>query len=269
MGLIPRHRPRECLFRSAPLRAVRSDIRRAGPHRGGLAEVDAVEPGQEVDDLAPDGARLDADPRVVAVDCRRVGEMPGLVAHQPHRSAGIGLAEHDAGRARVDRSQHEVDDLVGPRTHVGREDQSQTAALAAHPLDGRDRALGPLGHRRVVEVGVQVLVFLDEHQERAAGNLAHQPPDVISGDPGRGLQDRAEGRLIERKPGFLTDVDRPIRRTGECLQEVVGHLDRDQPGVLVFVHIEDDRAGQRVQQVARRDPAVGVPHHLERKSDVE
>ena len=47
-------------------------IRRARPQRGRLAEVDAVEPGQEIDHLAPDAARLDADAGVMAVDGRRI-----------------------------------------------------------------------------------------------------------------------------------------------------------------------------------------------------
>ncbi len=56
-------RPREGLFRGVPFRAVGADVRRAGPHRGRLAEIDAVEPGQEVDHLAPDAAGLGADAR--------------------------------------------------------------------------------------------------------------------------------------------------------------------------------------------------------------
>ena len=54
VGLMPGDRPRECLFRGLPLGAIRADERRAGPHRGRLAEIDAVEPGQQVDHLAPD-----------------------------------------------------------------------------------------------------------------------------------------------------------------------------------------------------------------------
>ena len=68
----PGDRPRERLFGSMPLGAIRADERRAGAQRGGLAEIDAVEPGQQVDHLAPDAARLDADAGVVAVDGRRV-----------------------------------------------------------------------------------------------------------------------------------------------------------------------------------------------------
>ena len=55
-----------------------------GPHRGRLAEIDAVEPGQEVDHLAPDAAGLDADAGIMAVDRRRVGQ----VAWSPRGPSG-------------------------------------------------------------------------------------------------------------------------------------------------------------------------------------
>ena len=44
---------------------------------------------------------------------------------------------------------------------------------------------------------------------------------------------------------------------------------RDEPGVLVLVDVEDDRAGDGVQQVARGEVAVGLEHHLEREGDVQ
>ncbi len=148
-------------------------------------------------------------------------------------------------------------------------DQSQPAALGAHPLDRRDGPFGALGDRRVIEVGIEVLVFLDEHEQRAARDLLDQPFDVVGRDAGGRLQDRAEGRLVECEAGLLADADRAVRGAGKAGQDVVGNLDRDQPGVLHLVHVEDDRAGERVQQVARGDVSVGVPQHLERKRDVE
>ena len=148
-------------------------------------------------------------------------------------------------------------------------DQAQPAPLVAHPLDRGHRTPGPLGDRRIVEVGIKVLVFLDEHQERAAGHLADEPLDVVGRDAGRRLQDRAERRLIEREARLLADVDRPVGRAREARDHIVGNLDRDQAGVLVLVDVEDDRAGDGVQQVARGEVPVGVPHHLERERDVQ
>src|SRR2546422_2547557 len=52
--------PYTTLFRS--FLAVRINERRPFAHGRGLAKIDAVEPGQQVDDFAPDApARLDAD----------------------------------------------------------------------------------------------------------------------------------------------------------------------------------------------------------------
>ena len=43
----------------------------------------------------------------------------------------------------------------------------------------------------------------------------------------------------------------------------------DQPRILIFVNVEDDRAGDRVKNVAGSQMAVGLKQHLERESDVQ
>ncbi len=122
------------------LGAVRANIGRPGPHRGGLAEIDAVEPRQQVDHLAPDRPRFDADAGIMTVNRGGTGQVPRRVANHPHRSAGISLAEHDAGRAGLDCRQDQVDNLVGPCTDMRRKDQPQPAAAIAYAFDGFQRA---------------------------------------------------------------------------------------------------------------------------------
>ncbi len=154
----------------------------------------------------------------------------GRLADHPDRAAGVGLAEHDPRGPGLDHGVDQIDDLVGPGGDVRRIDQAQPAALVAHPLDRRDRPPGPLGDRRIIEVGIKVFVFLDEHQERAAGHLADQPFDVVGRDAGRRLEDRAERRLVEGKARLLADVDRAVGRAGERAKHIVGDLERDQTG---------------------------------------
>ena len=195
--------------------------------------------------------------------------MPGRFTDHADRPARVGLAEHHARGTRLDDRLHKLDDLARTGGDMRRINQAQPTALVFDTLDRRDGPLGPLGHRRIVEVWVEVLVLLDEHQERTAGDLLDQPLDVVGRDPGRRLENRSERRLIECESRLLANPDRPISRAGECRQHVVGDLQRDQAGVLVLVHVEDDRAGDRVQQVARGHVPVGVPHHLEWKGDVQ
>src|SRR5229473_1543543 len=55
-------------FGRDPFASVRTNKWCSISNRGRLAEVDAVEPGEEIDDLAPDAACLDADTGVVSVN---------------------------------------------------------------------------------------------------------------------------------------------------------------------------------------------------------
>ena len=52
-------------------------------------------------------------------------------------------------------------------------------------------------------------------------------------------------------------------------QHVLGDLQRHQPGVLVLVHVEDDRSRHGVQDVATGQMAVRLQEHLQRKSHVQ
>ena len=140
MPAIPHHRGRYRAWR------------RAGRCR--LAEVDAVQPGEQIDHLAPDGPGLDADPRVVAVDRR--GRARCLVASRTMRNAppGEGLAEHHGGRPSFEHRVQGGEHFVGGAADVGGEEQPQAAPLVARLLDGGNSPAGALGHRRVVQVRV-------------------------------------------------------------------------------------------------------------------
>ena len=56
---------------------------------------------------------------------------------------------------------------------------------------------------------------------------------------------------------------------GKRPQHVVGDLQRHQAGVLVLVHVEDDRSRHGVQKVATGHVAVRLQEHLQRKGHVQ
>ena len=139
----------------------------------------------------------------------------------------------------------------------------------ADPLDRRGGQAGPFLDRRIIQVGVQVLVFLDEHKERLRGHLFHQALFFLGGDPGGRFENRAKDRLVRRVAGLLAQPVRAVGRTGEGAHDVLRDLQGDQARILVFVNIEDDRRGGGVQDVAGGQVPVGLEHHLERKGDVQ
>ena len=146
VGRMPGKSRRENLLRRDPFVAVRANERRAGPHRGGLADVDAVEPGQQVDHFAEDAAAgLHADARVVAVNGRRMGQMLRRLADHADGAAAKGLAEHHAGRPRFDHGLERLRHFVRRAGDVRGEDQPLAAAAAPSPARspppprGRDR----------------------------------------------------------------------------------------------------------------------------------
>src|SRR5262249_30249919 len=94
------------------LQAIGPQEWRARAHRGGLAEVDAVETGEQIDDLPPDAARFDADAGVMAVDGRRFRQALRRLADHAHGAAGEALTEHHAGGAGFYHRMHRVEDFV-------------------------------------------------------------------------------------------------------------------------------------------------------------
>ena len=50
---------------------------------------------------------------------------------------------------------------------------------------------------------------------------------------------------------------------------MVGNLQGYEPYILVLKYIEDNRTGDRMEQVARRQIAAGVEQHLERIGHVQ
>ena len=56
------------------------------------------------------------------------------------------------------------------------------------------------------------------------GDLGDQPLDVVGGDPGGRLEDRAEGGLVGGEPGLLADAERAVGGAGEGREDVVGDV---------------------------------------------
>ena len=103
----------------------------------------------------------------------------------------------------------------------------------------------------------------------ATSHLGDEPADVVGRDPGGRLEDRAEGGLVVVEAGHLACPERAVGGPRERSEDRFRDLEVDQPGVLVLIHIKDDRAGDRVKQVAGGEVAIGLEHHLERERDVK
>ena len=162
-----------------------------------------------------------------------------------------------------------IQDFMGTARDVGGEDGSETGA-AAGTLQGGDGLPRSLPYWRIVQVRIEVLIFLDEDEERATGRLLNQGAHLLGCDAGGGLQDGAEGRQNLRRTGSSrANAFRPIAGAWERPQHGLGNLDVDQLRVLILVNVENDGAGQRVQQVAGGDMPVRLKKHLERKGHVQ
>ena len=87
--------------------------------------------------------------------------------------------------------------------------------------------------------------------------------------PAVGLRMVPKAGSSAAKPVRSRTPSGPWAGPGKVLQDLLGNLQGDQPRVLVLVDVEDDRAGDGVQQVARRQVAVGLEHHLQREGHVQ
>src|SRR5439155_20041940 len=143
-----------------------------------------------------------------------------------------------------------VDDFVRRASDVWGENEALAATSVLCSLDRRRCSPGTLADQCVIEVGIEVLVFFHEEKERTARCLLDQRTNLSWNDPGRRLQDGAERRLGRAKAGQLPDPLRAVSRAGERAQHFLWDLQSEQPTVLVFVYIEEDRPGDRVQDVA-------------------
>ncbi len=158
---------------------------------------------------------------------------------------------------------------MGCAGNMGGKDQAPALPLLARPLDRRDCARRALGHRRIRKAGIEILILFHEQEERALGRLGDQRLNVRCGDARGRLEDRAERGLVPLKTGQPPDAEGPVRRPGKGPDHCLRDLHVDQPRVLILIDVEDDRAGNRVEQVGGGEMAVGLEQHLERKGDVE
>ena len=122
---------------------------------------------------------------------------------------------------------------------------------------------------RVVQIRVEILILFDEQEQRAFGGFGHQLPHFIGRDAGRRFEDRAERRFLGGKAGSLAEPERAVSRAGKRPQHINRDLQRHQPGVLIFVNVEDNGSGHGVQNIATREVTVRLPQHLQRKCHVQ
>src|ERR1041385_7678939 len=139
---------------------------------------------------------------------------------------------------------------MGGTADVRGEDEAQAAALFFRSLDGGCGPARALGDGRVIELGIKVLIFFDEQEERTRSDLCHERADLFGGDAGGRLENRAKGGLGRGEASASAHSQRAVSRAGKGADDLLGNLEGDEPRILIFVNVEDDRAGDGVENVA-------------------
>src|SRR5206468_3412867 len=122
-------------FRGFPFLTIRLEECRTWFDRSGLAKINSIKPREKIDDLAPDGARLDPNAGVMPVNRGRLWQMLEGFTHHANGSARKSLAEHQPRRACVHGCMSRFHDFMRRSGNVWCKNQSQTTTFLLCSLD--------------------------------------------------------------------------------------------------------------------------------------